>query len=106
MIICNIYIVKEVYGIVKTKETIKDFIVITVATVIAAASVFFFLVPSNVSVGSVSGLAIIIANFIPLSVATLTMIMNVILLIIGFIFIGRDFGAKTIYTSLLVPAAM
>ena len=89
-----------------TKEKIKEFIVITLATIVAAASVFFFLVPSNVSVGSVSGLAIIITNFIPLSVATLTMIMNVGLLVLGFILVGKEFGAKTVYTSLLVPVTM
>lgn len=88
------------------KEKIWDFVVITFATILAASAVFFFLVPSKVSVGSISGLAIILANFIPLSVATLTMIMNIVLLIVGFIFIGRDFGAKTVYTSLLVPAVM
>ena len=90
----------------KIVEACKEFVIITLATLVAAASVFFFLVPSNVSVGSVSGLAIILANFIPLSVATLTMIMNIILLILGFLLIGREFGAKTVYTSLLVPAAM
>ena len=90
----------------KVKEKIIDYLIITLATVVAASSVFFFLVPSNVSVGSVSGLAIILSNFIPLSVATLTMLMNIILLIIGFIFIGKDFGEKTVYTSLLVPAVM
>lgn len=90
----------------KVKEKIIDYLIITLATVVAASSVFFFLVPSNVSVGSVSGLAIILSNFIPLSVATLTMLMNIILLIIGFIFIGKDFGVKTVYTSLLVPAVM
>mgnify|MGYP003442921719 CR=1 FL=1 len=90
----------------KAKEKIIDYLIITLATVVAASSVFFFLVPSNVSVGSVSGLAIILSNFIPLSVATLTMLMNIILLIIGFIFIGKDFGIKTVYTSLLVPAVM
>ena len=90
----------------KVKEKIIDYLIITLATVVAASSVFFFLVPSNVSVGSVSGLAIILSNFIPLSVATLTMLMNIILLIIGFIFIGKDFGIKTVYTSLLVPAVM
>ena len=89
-----------------TKDIIKEFIVITVATIVAASSVFFFLVPSNVSVGSVSGLAIIITNFIPLSVATLTMIMNVGLLVLGFILVGKEFGAKTVYTSLLVPVTM
>lgn len=90
----------------KIVEACKEFVIITLATLVAAASVFFFLVPSNVSVGSVSGLAIILANVIPLSVATLTMIMNIILLILGFLLIGREFGAKTVYTSLLVPAAM
>jgi len=87
-------------------DKIKEFIIITLATLVAAASVFFFLVPSKVSVGSVSGLAIILVNFIPLSVATITMILNVILLIIGFVLIGKEFGIKTVYTSLLVPAAM
>ena len=50
-----------------TKEAIWDFLMITFGTVIVAASVFFFLVPSNVSVGSISGLAIVLSNFIPLS---------------------------------------
>ena len=85
---------------------VKEFIIITLATISGAASVFFFLVPSNVSVGSVSGLAIIMANFIPLSVATITMLLNVFLLILGFLLVGREFGAKTVYTSLLVPAVM
>ena len=88
------------------KNNIIEFLYITVATVIVAASVFFFLVPSQVSVGSISGLAIVIANYIPLSVATLTMVMNVGLLIIGFLLIGRDFGLKTVYTSILLPVAM
>lgn len=90
----------------KTKDRIWDFVVITFATVIVAAAVFFFLVPSNVSVGSISGLAIVLCNFIPLPVSALTMIMNVTLLIFGFFSIGRDFGAKTVYTSLLLPVVM
>lgn len=80
--------------------------IITVATVIVAASVFFFLVPSNVSVGSISGLAIVLANFVPLSVSALTMILNVGLLLIGFLLVGREFGAKTVYTSILLPTVM
>lgn len=90
----------------KTKETIQDFIMITLATIIVAAAVFFFLIPGKVSVGSISGLAIVLANFIPLSVSTLTMIMNVGLLIVGFLVIGREFGIKTVYTSILLPAAL
>lgn len=90
----------------KVKENIWDFLVITVGTVIVAASVFFFLVPSNVSVGSISGLAIVLSNFIPLSISALTMVMNVILLIVGFLFFGKEFGIKTVYTSILLPAVM
>lgn len=90
----------------KVKENIKEFLIITCATIIVAAAVFFFLVPSKVSVGSISGLAIVLANFIPLSVSVLTMIMNVLLLIIGFLLVGREFGIKTVYTSILLPAAM
>lgn len=90
----------------KSKETIREFMIITVATVIVAAAVFFFLVPSNVSVGSISGLAIVLANFVPLSVSALTMILNVGLLLIGFLLVGREFGAKTVYTSILLPAVM
>ena len=90
----------------KTKENIKEFLIITFATIIVAAAVFFFLIPSNVSVGSISGLAIVLSNFIPLSVSALTMIMNVFLLIVGFMLVGREFGIKTVYTSILLPAVM
>lgn len=85
---------------------VKEFFIITIATSIVAASVFFFLVPSHVSVGSISGLAIVIANFIPLPVSALTMIMNVALLVVGFLLVGREFGVKTVYTSILLPAVM
>ena len=90
----------------KSWNLIKEFAIITVATAIVAASVFFFLVPSHVSVGSISGLAIVIANFVPLPVSALTMIMNVGLLIIGFLLVGREFGVKTVYTSVLLPTVM
>ena len=82
---------------------IKEFTAITFATAIVAAAVFFFLVPSTVSVGSISGLAIVIGNFIPLPISAITMILNVALLIVGFWLIGREFGGKTVYTSVLLP---
>lgn len=88
------------------KEKLWDFFSITFATVIVAASVFFFLVPSRVSVGSISGLALVLSNLIPLPVSALTMIMNVVLLIFGFFVIGKDFGIKTVYTSLLLPVVL
>ena len=87
----------------KFRETIKEFSVITVGTLIVAAAVFFFMLPSHVSVGSGAALAMVLSNFVPLSVSTITLIMNVGLLIVGFILIGPEFGAKTVYCSVLMP---
>ncbi|KIR02901.1 hypothetical protein P261_01716 [Lachnospiraceae bacterium TWA4] len=85
------------------KTFIKELFVLSFATAIIAFAVFFFLLPSHASISSVSGLAMILANFIPLKISAITMILNVLLLIIGFIFCGKDFGFKTIYTSILLP---
>ena len=77
--------------------------ILTVAVAIIAAAVYFFLVPSHASVSSISGLGIVLSNFVPLPLSAITMILNVVLLIIGFFTCGREFGAKTIYTSILLP---
>ena len=90
----------------KKWEAIREFLIITFATVIVAAAVFFFLIPSHVSVGSISGLAIVLGNFIPLNISAITLVLNIFLLILGFLFIGREFGAKTVYTTLLLPVML
>ena len=77
--------------------------ILTVAVAIIAAAVYFFLVPSHASVSSISGLGIVLSNFVPLSLSAITMILNVVLLIVGFFTCGREFGAKTVYTSILLP---
>ena len=77
--------------------------ILTVAVAIIAAAVYFFLVPSHASVSSISGLGIVLSNFVPLSLSAITMILNVELLIVGFFTCGREFGAKTVYTSILLP---
>ena len=87
-------------------RNLKDFLIITFGAAIAAAAIFFFMLPSNVAVGSGSALAMVLNNFIPLPVSVLNLIINVILLIIGFILIGSEFGAKTVYTSIMVPVFM
>lgn len=88
------------------KEKVLDFLIITLATIGTGAAVFFFLLPSHVSVGSISALAMVVSNFVPLSVSAITMIMNIALLVAGFLLIGKDFGIKTVYTSLLLPVSM
>lgn len=69
-------------------------VILTVAVAIIAAAVYFFLVPSHTSVSSISGLGIVLSNFVPMPLSAITMILNVVLLIIGFITCGREFGVK------------
>lgn len=82
---------------------IRETAVLTAAVAIIAAAVFFFLSPSHTSVSSISGLGIVLSNFIPLPLSAITMILNIILLIIGFLTCGKEFGAKTVYTSVMLP---
>ncbi|MBO5340410.1 MAG: YitT family protein [Oscillospiraceae bacterium] len=90
----------------KLQKTIKEFAYITVGTAIIAASVFFFMQPFHLSLGSVAGLAIVLEDLLGLKVSVITMIINVVLLLFGFLLIGREFGAKTIYTSILLPVML
>lgn len=89
---------------VPTAAAVRELAILTGAVAIIAAAVYFFLVPSHASVSSISGLGIVLANFVPLPLSAITMILNVVLLAIGFLTCGREFGAKTVYTSILLPA--
>lgn len=81
----------------------REAVILTVGVFIIAAAVFFFLVPSHCSVSSISGLAILLTNVLPFSVSQITMALNVALLLVGFLTCGREFGAKTVYTSIVLP---
>ncbi len=84
-------------------EIMKETGILTVAVAIIAAAVYFFLVPSHASVSSISGLGIVLSNFVPLPLSVITMILNVVLLLIGFVTCGKEFGIKTVYTSIMLP---
>lgn len=86
------------------KQVLREYGIVTVGTFIISLAVFFFLIPSNVVVGSMAGLVIVVSNFIPIKISVLTFILNAILLVVGFIFIGKEFGAKTVWSSILLPA--
>ena len=93
---------------IKTKkinygDLIKETVILTAAVAVISAAVYFFLVPSQTSVSSISGLGIVLSNFIPLPLSAITMILNVVLLIIGFFTCGKEFGVKTVYTSIVLP---
>lgn len=85
------------------KALIKEALILTIAVAIIAAAVYFFLAPSHTAVSSISGLGIVLSNFVPLPLSAITMILNVVLLVIGFLTCGREFGAKTVYTSIMLP---
>ena len=91
----------------KTKTDYKSILIeiniLTIAIAIIAVAVYFFLVPSHTSISSISGLGIVLSNFVPLPLSAITMILNVVLLIIGFFTCGREFGLKTVYTSVMLP---
>ena len=84
-------------------EIFREGLILTGAVAIIAAAVFFFLAPSHASVSSISGLGIVLSNFVPLPLSAITMILNVALLIVGFLTCGREFGVKTVYTSIMLP---
>lgn len=85
------------------KELIKETCILTAAVAIIAAAVYFFLVPSQTSVSSISGLGIVLSHFVPLPLSAITMILNIVLLVIGFLTCGKEFGVKTVYTSIMLP---
>ncbi|MBE5914862.1 MAG: YitT family protein [Pseudobutyrivibrio ruminis] len=88
------------------KSVIKELFILTIASIIIGSAVFFFMMPSHAAVSSISGFAIVLTNFIPYSVSQITMVLNVVLLIIGFITCGPEFGYKTVYTSILLPVVI
>ena len=88
------------------KQTMKEFGVIIGGTAIVAAAVYFFMLPSQVSVGSAAALAMVFGNFIPLPVSAITAGLNLFLLVIGFLLIGPEFGGKTVFTAMLMPGFM
>ena len=88
------------------KRFVKEWFQIIVGLAIVAAAVYFFMLPSHVSVGSASALAMILSNFIPLPVSAITLIMNIVLLILGYLLIGPEFGGKTLFCAVLMPGML
>ena len=91
---------------IKYWYAVKEFFIITFGAVLVGAAIYFFMLPSHLAVGSASALAMVLSNYIPLSVSVINLILNIVLLIIGFMLIGPGFGVKTVYTSVMVPVSM
>ena len=96
-------LLKTLRAQVATKKFWFDLVVMTAGMFVASCSVYFFLIPSHLIVGSITGLSLVIAKFVPfLSVGTMIFIINAILLLLAFVLIGNEFGAKTVYTALIL----
>ena len=84
----------------------KWFFLLTISTVLMAVGEYFFKFPNNFTFGGVTGLAVIVAQFIPMSASDISFWMNMLLLALGFAFFGKKFGAKTAYTSILLSVLL
>lgn len=85
------------------KKLVKEYAVVTIGAFIVALAVFFFMIPSNISVGSISGLSVMLSRIFPVPVSVILLGFNALLVIVGFLFLGKEFGAKTVYASILMP---
>ena len=80
----------------------KELIIMTIGMMIAASAVYYFMMPSNLIVGSISGLSLVIARLTGWEMSIIVMAINAILLILAWLLIGKEFGAKTVYTALIL----
>ena len=83
---------------------VLSWFLMTVGTLLVAAGVYFFKAPNHFATGGVSGISIVLEKFVPLNQSTLVMIINVLLLILGFIFLGKGCTIRTLYCSLMYSA--
>ena len=88
------------------KRVIKEYSILTFGAVLAATAIYLFMLPCNLAIGSSAALAMVLSNIIPLPVSVMSLIINVFLLICGFVLIGPEFGAKTVYTSIVMPVSL
>ena len=88
------------------KKFLKEYSIITFGAVVAAAAIYFFMLPLNIAIGSGSALAMVLSYYLPLPISVISLIFNVMMLILGFLLIGREFGAKTVYASIIVPVSL
>lgn len=87
-------------------QTIYEYFILTVATLIQVAGIYVFKFPNNFSFGGVTGISIVLAKGFPVTPGLITFVINMALLILGFVFLGRSFGIKTVYVSVLMSAGL
>lgn len=90
----------------KVRRTVEEYAILTVATLIMVLGVYAFKFPNNFSFGGVTGIAIVLSAFLPTTPGNINFIINMLLLLLGFLFLGRQFGIKTAYVSILMSVGL
>lgn len=90
----------------KAKEVFKDYFMITASTFVIMVGVYFFKFPNNFTFGGITGLSVVLGKVTPFSPSTVNLLLNFILLLVGFIFLGRSFAMKTVYASVLLSVGL
>lgn len=88
------------------KRRMEEYTMLTIATLIMVAGIYVFKFPNNFSFGGVTGIAIVLSRFLPATPGNLTLIINMALLVLGFLFLGKGFGIKTAYVSILMSVGL
>lgn len=88
------------------KSNLKNFFLLTVSTLIMAIGIYFFKFANNFTFGGITGMAVLVAKFIPISASDFSFIANILLLIIGWIILGKSFAAKTAYSTILLSVTL
>lgn len=93
---------EKINNMSKVKKTLLEYGMLTIATGVMAVGIYVFKFPNKFSFGGVSGFAVVLGEILPTTPGNITFIINMVLLLLGFIFLGKDFGIKTAYTSVLL----
>lgn len=90
----------------KLKEVLKRYTILTLATIVIIVGIYVFKFPNNFSFGGVTGAAVVLAPFLPITPGTVTLVVNLALLLVGFLVLGKSFGIMTAYVSILMSVGL
>ena len=88
------------------KSKLKNFSLLTISTLIMAVGIYFFKFTNNFTFGGITGIAVLVAKFLPISASDFSFVVNILLLIIGWIVLGKSFAEKTTYSTILLSVSL
>ena len=88
------------------KSKLKNFSLLTISTLIMAVGIYFFKFTNNFTFGGITGIAVLVAKFLPISASDFSFVVNILLLIIGWIVLGKSFAEKTAYSTILLSVSL